>query len=72
MLENPEQNDGIESERDAGGPEIKLREQIRARCLRTRNKRKGSNPGAIPEISNQNEGIESERDTGEHETKGRD
>ena len=47
MLENSNQNKGIESERNVGEPEIKGSDQIKAQCQRTRNKRKGSNLGAI-------------------------
>ena len=59
MSENPNQNEGIQSGRDAGEPGIKnegiesktnareperkLKDRIRARCWRTRNKTKGSN-----------------------------
>ena len=64
--------EGIESRRDVGEPETKGRDRIRARCRRTRNKMKGSNPGAMPENPKQNEGIESRRDAREPETKGRD
>ena len=49
MLENSNQNKWIESERDAGEHEIKGRDQIKAQCQRTRNKRKGSNLGAMLE-----------------------
>ena len=82
MLENPKQKEGIKSEHDAGEPEIKRdqirarcrrtrkkNDRIRARCQRTRNKRKGSNPGAMMENSKQKEGIKSERDAGEPKTK---
>ena len=48
MLENSNKKKGIESERDAGEPEIK---------------RKGSNQGALPKNPKQKEGIESRRDT---------
>ena len=58
--------------RDGGEPETKGRERIRARCLRTRNKMKGLNPGAMSENSEQEEGIESGRDAREPESKGRD
>ena len=69
MPENLKQNEGIESERDAGELETKQRDRIRARCRRTRNKTKGSNMGAMPESPKQNEGIESRRDAREPETK---
>ena len=100
MLENLNQNKGIESGRDAGEPEIKkeviksrsnareletkLRDRIRARCSRTRKKRKGSNTSPMQENTKQNEGnesehyarepeknewIESRRDAGEPKTK---
>ena len=61
--------------------------EIRARCRRTRNKTKGSNPGMVPENLKQNKGfksggdaeepetnevIESGRDAREPKTKGRD
>ena len=74
-------------EHDAGEPETKRRDRIRARCWRTRNKTKGSNPGAMPENPKQmkgsnsgampenpkqNEGIEFGRDARELETKRRD
>ena len=88
MLENQNQKERIESRHDAGEPgikkegmksrsnvrepETKLRDRIQARCLRTRNKTKGSNPGAIPENLKQIEGIESECDAGEFETNQRD
>ena len=85
MLENLNQNKGIESRCDAGEPEIKnlgiesrsnakepetkLKDRIRVRCLRTRNKTKGSNPGAMSENPKQNEGIKSWRDAREPKTK---
>ena len=59
----------IESRHDAGEPETKGRDRIRARCRRTRNKRKGSNMGAMPENSKQKEGIESGSNARELETK---
>ena len=68
MPENPTQNERIESRCDAGEPDIKGRDRIQARCRRTRNKRKGSNLGVMPEILKQKEGLESEHDTGEPET----
>ena len=71
MPKNPKQKEGIESGRDAGEPETKRRDQIQARCRRTRNKTKGSNLGEMPENSNQNKGNESSHDTREPETKGR-
>ena len=57
MPENPKQNEGIESLRDAEEPE---------------KKKKGLNPGAMPENPKINERIESRHDVGEPETKGRD
>ena len=42
-------NEGIESRSNTREPETKLRDRIRARCLRTRNKTKGLNPGAMRE-----------------------
>ena len=78
MLENPNQKEGIESRYDAGEPKIKkegiesrsnarepetkLWDQIRARCLRSRNKTKGSNPGAMLDNLKQWEGIKSGSD----------
>ena len=56
-----------ESEHDAGEDR-----EIRARCLRTRNKIKGSNLGTMPENLKQNEGIESGHNAGEPKTKQRD
>ena len=44
--------------RNAREPKNKLRDRIRALCLRTRNKTEGSNPIAMSENSKQNEGIE--------------
>ena len=74
MQENPNQNKGIESRRDvieleiknegiesghdAREPESKQRDRIWARCPRTRNKTKGSNPGGMPKNPKQKEGIE--------------
>ena len=74
MLGNPNQNkgikygrdvrepkikkEGIESRRDAREPRTKQRDQIRMRCWRTRNKRKGSNLRAMLEDPKQNKGIE--------------
>ena len=88
MPKNPNQNKGIESRSDAREPEIKKegiesmrnvrepktkgRDQIWARCPRTRNKTKGSNPGAMLENPKQKEGIESRGDVGEPESKQRD
>ena len=72
MPENPKQNEGIESEGDAGEPETKQRDRIRARCRRTRNKMKGSNPDVMPENPEQNEGIEFRCDAREPETEQRD
>ena len=46
--------------------------EIRARCLRTKNKTKGSNPGAMSKNSKQNEGTKSGCDGGKPETKQRD
>ena len=72
MLENLNQNKGIEFGRDAEELETKGRYRIWARWRRTRNKRKGPNLVAMLENSNENKGIESERDAGEPEIKGRD
>ena len=58
MPENPKQNEGIQSKRDAGEPGTKRKDQIRVQFRITRNKTKGSNPGAVPENPKQNEGIE--------------
>ena len=69
MPENPKQKEGIESEHDAGEPETKRRDRIRERCRRTRNKRKGFNPGMMPENPKQKEGIEFEHDAGEPKIK---
>ena len=84
MIENTNQNKGIESGRDAGEPEIKKegiesrsnareletkqRDRIRALSPRTPNKIKESNQGAMPMNPKRNERIESERDAGEPET----
>ena len=73
MSENSEKKEGIESRHDAGKPGIKkegiesksiakesekyLRDPIRARCMRTRNKTKGSNPGAMPENPIERKGL---------------
>ena len=85
--ENRNQKAGIESRHDAGEPKIKkegisrsnarepktkLRDRIQARCLRTRNKTKGSTSCVMPENMKQNEGIESKHDAREPKTKGRD
>ena len=87
MPENPNQKAGIESRHDVGEPEIKkegkfrsnvkdpetkLRNRIQARCLRTRNKTKGSNSGTMPKNPKQNEGIDFEHDAREPETNERD
>ena len=72
MPENPKKNEGIESRRNARKPEIKGRDNIRARCRRTRNKSKGKNPITILENPKQNEWIEFGPDAGEPETKLRD
>ena len=87
MLENSKQKERIESGHDVGEPEIKRRDRIRARCRRTRNKKKGlnsgmilenpkqkkgSNPGTMPENSKQNERTESRHDAREPEIKRRD
>ena len=72
MLENPKQNEGIESGRDAREPETKQRDRIQARCWRTRNKTKGSNLSVMLENPKQNKGFKFDRDAGEPETKGSD
>ena len=75
MLENPDQNKGIESGHGAGEPKIKKegiesrcdareseskqRDSIWARYPRTRNKTKGSNTGAMLENLKQKKGIKS-------------
>ena len=84
MPENPKQNEGIESRRDAGEPEtnegiesgrdvrepkITGRDKIQVRYRRTQNKMKGSNPGAMLENPKQNKGIESWRNARELKTK---
>ena len=69
MLENPKQNGGIEYGLDAREPQTKLRDRIRARCWRLRNKRMGSNLGAMLENPNQKERIKSRRDAREPEIK---
>ena len=58
MPENPKQIEGIECGRDAGEHETKRRDRIWAICLRTRNKKEGSNPNAITENLKQMDGIE--------------
>ena len=59
MPENPNQNKGIKSERDAGELETKGTDRIYAQCQRTQNKRKRSNLGMMLENLEQKEGIES-------------
>ena len=56
MLENLKQKEGIEYGHDVGEPEIKRRDRIRARCQRTQNKKKGSNPGTMPENPKEKKG----------------
>ena len=56
MLENPKQIEGIESEHNVGELEKKIRDRIRARCWRTWNKKKGSNPSMMPENPKQKKG----------------
>ena len=69
MSEKPKQKERIESKHDVGEPETKRRDRIGAQCQRTRNKRKGSNLGAMPENPKQKEGIELGRDAREPEKK---
>ena len=74
MPENPKQNEGIESMRDAGEPktkegikfghdarepETKGRDRIWVRCWRNQNKTKGSNPGTMPKNRNKTKGSNS-------------
>ena len=77
--ENPDQNKGIESRRNAGEPKIKKegiesrrdvreaksnqRDSVWARYPITQNKTKGSNTGVMPENPKQKKGIESGRNT---------
>ena len=58
ILKNLKQKERIESGRDAGDPKTRRRDQIRTRYRRTRNKRKGSNLGAMPENSNKKKGLD--------------
>ena len=57
---------------DVGEPEAKIRDRIRARCWRTRNKKKkieSGHDGGEPDIKKR---IEFRHDAGEPETKRRD
>ena len=88
MLENPNQkkhiksgrdvrelkikNKCIESRHNAKEPESKQRDLIWARCPRTRNKMKGSNPCTMLKNPKQKEGTESGHDAEEPESKQRD
>ena len=63
MPKNSNQNKRIKSERRVGEPEIKGRDQIWEQCQKTKNKRKGSNLGAMQDINEiKKEGIEFGRD----------
>ena len=72
MPKYPKKKEGNKSGRDAGEPETKQREQVRAQCLRTRNKTNGSNLRAMQENPKQKDGIKSGHDVGEPEIKGGD
>ena len=54
MQKNSNQNKGIKFGRDAEDPKIKGMDQIWVQCQRTRNKRMGSNLGAMLENTKQN------------------
>ena len=61
------EKEGIESRSNARELDTKLRDRIRARYRRTRNKRKGLNLGTMLENPERREGIESGHDDREPE-----